>query len=71
MKCKYIDRPRHIFPCSVCKNKHCDDPIGHGYGNIPTTCDDCRYQFDKERTNGKKGNGCKRGLRPCKDFEQW
>ena len=69
MKCPYIDRPRHIYPCIECKNKHCNDIDGHG--NIPNTCFDCRYQLDIKEKQNKKRNLCKRGIRPCKDYEQW
>lgn len=65
MKCIFINRPKHVYPCSACKNKHCDNI--DGYGNIPTTCYDCRFQFNIE----KGRNACKHGIRPCKDFEEW
>lgn len=63
MKCRFIGRPKHVYPCSDCKNQHCEDTTGHG--NIPTTCHDCRQYSEKE--NGR--SNCKRGIRPCKDFE--
>ena len=62
VECKYKHRPKHIFPCSKCIDKNCNNPQ-----NIPLTCHDCRYQHNKE--NGH--NGCKNGLRPCKEFEMW
>lgn len=33
-KCKYEDRPKHIFPCSKCDKSKED---------VPMTCYDCRF----------------------------
>ena len=60
-ECMFKGRPKHVYPCSNCK-EDCNNPNKA----IPMTCYDCRYKHEKDGRNG-----CKRGLRPCKDFVPW
>lgn len=53
--------------CKTCKyldrNKYvypCDRCLSNNLPEAPVTCDDCRHSWF---------NSCKKGLRPCKNFE--
>lgn len=53
-ECRYAECPKYIYPCVECNGK-----------NVPVTCKDCRYYG---YAWNKKGV-CKKGCRPCKEFE--
>ncbi len=57
-KCKFRNRPKHIFPCNECdKNKK----------DIPITCYDCRFYQVGALGCTKDAND----IETCENFEWW